>query len=89
MSATPPDRLAVNPKSPFYHADVLARGIGIRFKGQQRTDVEEYSVTEGWIRVAYGRSRDRHGNPILVKLQGEVEAYFLDATVATPEPGAG
>ena len=91
MSDTPPDRLAVSPKSKFYDEDTLARGIGIRFKGVERNDVEEYCVSEGWIRVAAGRARDRHGNPMTVKLSGEVVAYFHDDPAGagkTQEPGA-
>lgn len=77
-SDTPPDRLAVNPRSPFHHADLLARGIGIRFNGAERNDVEEYCVSEGWIRVAAGRSLDRRGNAMTMKLQGMVEPWFED-----------
>lgn len=76
MSDTPPDRLSVNPKSPFFDMELLKRGIGIRFKGRQRQDVEEYCVSEGWIRVAAGKSRDRFGNPMTIKLSGPVEAWF-------------
>jgi hypothetical protein len=79
MSDTPPDRLSLNPRSPHFDADILGRGIGIRFKGQERTNVEEYCVSEGWIRVAAGRSLDRNGQPMTVKLNGEVEPYFQDA----------
>ena len=78
MSDTPPDRLSVNPKSPFFDMEKLQRGIGIRFKGKQRRDVEEYCVSEGWIRVAAGKSRDRFGNPMTIKVSGEVEAWFED-----------
>jgi hypothetical protein len=78
MSDTPPDRLSVNPKSPFFDMELLQRGIGIRFKGKQRRDVEEYCVSEGWIRVAAGKSRDRFGNPMTIKVSGEVEAWFED-----------
>lgn len=80
---TPPDRLSVNPKSPHFDMDVLKRGIGIRFKDRVRTDVEEYSISEGWVRVAAGKSRDRFGNPLTIKLSGPVEAWFED--VAKPE----
>ncbi|MFT4248861.1 MAG: DUF3297 family protein [Pseudomonas sp.] len=79
MSDTPPDRLAVNPQSPFHDAEVLARGVGIRFNGAERDDVEEYSVSEGWVRVQAGKARDRRGNPMTLKLKGTVEAYFLVA----------
>ena len=78
MSETPPDRLAVDPQSPFYDEGVLARGVGVRFKGVEKTNVEEYCVSEGWVRLAVGASKDRRGNPITVKLQGPVEPYFQD-----------
>lgn len=73
---TPPDRLSNDPRSPFYDESALARGIGIRFKGKERTDVEEYCVSESWVRVAAGKSKDRFGNPVTIKLTGPVEAYF-------------
>ena len=88
MTDTPPDRLSVAPKSKFYDEATLARGIGIRFKGVERNDVEEYCVSEGWIRVAAGRARDRHGNPMTVKLSGEVVAYFRDAAEDGTEPSS-
>lgn len=72
----PPDRLSSDPRSPFYDEAVLARDVGIRFKGVEKTNVEEYCVSEGWIRVAAGAARDRHGNPITIKLKGTVEPYF-------------
>lgn len=76
MSDTPPDRLSTNPSSPHFDMETLQRGIGIRFKDRVRTDVEEYSISEGWIRVAAGKTRDRHGNPLTIKLNGPVEAWF-------------
>jgi hypothetical protein len=76
MSDTPPDRLASNPKSPFYDEAVLARGVGIKFKGEEKTNVDEYCVSEGLVRLAVGKTLDRHGNPMTVKLQGTVEPYF-------------
>jgi hypothetical protein len=79
MADTPPDRLSLNPRSPFFDGDLLRRGVGIRFKGKERTDVEEYCISEGWIRVAAGRSMDRYGQPITIKLKGEVEPFFQDA----------
>lgn len=75
---TLPDRLSVNPNSPFYDEAVLARNVGVRFKGQDKTNVEEYCVSEGWVRLSVGASRDRHGNPLTVKLQGPVEPYFRE-----------
>ena len=71
-----PDRLSLNPKSEFFDMDVLRQGVGIRFNGVEKTNVEEYSVSEGWIRVAAGRSLDRHGNPMTVKLKGTVEPFY-------------
>lgn len=71
-----PDHLSLDPRSPHFNQDVLERGVGIRFNGVEKTNVEEYSVSEGWIRVAAGRSRDRFGNPMTIKLKGEVEPYY-------------
>ena len=73
---TPPDRLSSNPRSPFFDQPKLERGIGIRFKGAVRTDVEEYCLSEGWIRVGLGKKVDRHGQPLTLKLSGPVEAWF-------------
>lgn len=78
MTDTPPDHLSTNPRSPHFNMEVLQRGIGIRFKGKERTDVEEYSISEGWIRVAAGKSKDRFGQAMTIKLSGEVEAWFED-----------
>jgi hypothetical protein len=78
MSESPPDRLSNNPSSPFYDSDLLERGIGIRFKGVEKTNVEEYCVSEGWVRVSAGKTVDRKGNPMTLKLQGEVVPYFRD-----------
>lgn len=86
MSDTPPDHLSVNPRSPFFDQETLSRGIGIRFKGTQRRDVEEYSISEGWIRVQLGKKTDRHGQPLTIKLTGPVEAWFED--VAAGEDNA-
>ncbi len=82
MSESIPDRLSVDPKSPFHNEALLARGIGIRFNGEERTTVEEYCVSEGWIRVAAGKALDRRGRPITLKIKGEVVPYFLDGTSA-------
>ena len=76
MADTPPDRLANDPRSPYYDAEVLKRDIGVRFKGVEKTNVEEYCVSEGWIRVVAGKSLDRHGDPMTIKLKGTVEPYF-------------
>ena len=74
-----PDRLSLNPRSPYFDADLLRQGVGIRFKGRDRRDVEEYCVSEGWIRVQAGKTMDRHGQPLTIRLTGEVEPYFLAA----------
>jgi len=76
MSDTLPDRLSVNPASPYYDAALLERGVGVIFKGVDRTNVEEYCVSEGWVRLAVGKSVDRKGNPLTVKMQGTVEPYL-------------
>jgi hypothetical protein len=76
MSDTPPDHLSLDPRSPHFNAELLQRGVGIRFNGLEKTNVEEYSVSEGWIKVAAGKSRDRFGNPMTVKLKGTVEPYY-------------
>jgi hypothetical protein len=74
----PPDHLAINPASPHFDAEKLQRGIGIRFKGVVRTNVEEYCISEGWVRVQAGRTRDRKGQPLTLKLNGQVEAWYED-----------
>jgi hypothetical protein len=79
MIDTPPDRLSTDPASPFYNEELLARGVGIRFKGVEKTNVEEYCVSEGWVRLSVGKSVDRRGKPITMKLQGPVEPYFREA----------
>ena len=75
-SDKPPDRLSNDPASPYYDGDALTRDVGIRFKGIEKTNVSEYCVSEGWIRVEVGKTKDRHGNPLTIKLTGPVEAYF-------------
>lgn len=76
---TLPDRLSVDPKSKYYDEQLLARDVGIRFNGVERTNVEEYCVSEGWIRAAVGKSVDRKGRPLTITLKGKVEPYFRDA----------
>ena len=76
MSDTLPDRLCINPKSPFHDAELLARNVGILFNGTEKTNVEEYCVSEGWIRVAAGNAKDRFGNAMTIKLKGRVEPFF-------------
>jgi len=79
MSDTPPDRLSNDPASPFFNEEILNRGIGIRFKGVEKTNVEEYCVSEGWVRLAVGKGVDRKGKPLTMKVLGPVEPYFRDA----------
>jgi hypothetical protein len=81
---TPPDRLSLDPRSEHYDETLLSRGVGIKFNGQEKTNVIEYSISEGWIRVAAGRSRDRYGQPMTIKLKGQVEPYFEN-----PAEGSG
>jgi hypothetical protein len=78
MTETLPDRLCVNPKSPYYDAALLQRGVGVRFKGVDKTNVEEYCVSEGWVRLSVGTTVDRSGNAMTIKLKGPVEPYFRD-----------
>ena len=78
MTDQMPDRLSVNPNSPYYNEDLLLRGVGIRFNGEIKTNVEEYCISEGWIKVAAGKALDRKGNPLTLKLKGEVEAWPED-----------
>lgn len=72
----PPDRLSLDPHSDYYDEALLGRGVGIKFNGQEKTNVIEYCISEGWIRVPAGRSRDRFGQPMTLRLNGTVEPYF-------------
>ena len=85
MSDTPPDRLSNDPRSPFYDETVLTRGIGIRFNGEEKTTVEEYCVSEGWVRMAVPRALDRRGRPMTLKFKGTVEPYFHEAAAPKEE----
>jgi hypothetical protein len=84
-----PDRLSLDPRSPFFDGDILQKGVRINFNGVEKTNVEEYSISEGWIRVAAGRSRDRFGNPMTVKLKGKVEPFFDDQPGERVDEGGG
>jgi len=79
MSDTPPDRLSIHAFSEFHNAEALQRGIGIKFKGEVKTNVEEYSISEGWIKVQAGKALDRKGRPLMLTLKGPVEAWFEDS----------
>jgi len=78
MTDTLPDRLSTDPSSPYYDEALLQRGVGIRFKGEEKTNVEEYCVSEGWVRVALGNKVDRKGRPLTMKFTGPVEAYIRE-----------
>ena len=80
MTDQPPDHLSIDPASPHYDEAALARGVGIRFKGRERDDIEEYCVSENWVRAPVGKTRDRKGNLLTIKLTGPVEPYFLSPT---------
>ena len=82
-----PDRLSLDPRSPYFDGDILQKGVRINFNGVEKVNVEEYSISEGWIRVAAGRSRDRFGNPMTVKLKGKVEPFFDDQPGERVEDG--
>lgn len=88
MAETLPDHLSLDPRSQFYDEALLRRGVGIRFNGQEKTNVEEYCVSEGWIRVMAGRSRDRRGNPMTIKLKGVVEPFIQEPAQASDNEGA-
>ena len=88
-SELPPERLSVNPNSEHFDVEVLRRGVGIRFKGRQRTDIEEYSIPDGWVRVQAGKTKDRMGNPLTLKLSGPVEAWYEDLGEDAPVAKAG
>jgi Protein of unknown function (DUF3297) len=78
MSDTFPDRLSVNSASPFYNEELLQRDVGIKFNGKEKTNVEEYCISEGWIKVSAGAAKDRFGHPMTLKLKGKVEPFFKD-----------
>ena len=86
---TPPDRLSVNPRNEYFDAEKLQRGVGIKFKDRVRTDIEEYCISEGWVRVQAGKTVDRKGNPLTLKLSGPVEAWYEDLGDNPPVNKAG
>ena len=79
MSDTLPDRLSASPNSPYYDEALLARGVGVRFNGQEKTNVDEYCVSEGWVRLAVGKTVNRKGEQMTIKLNGLVEPYLREA----------
>jgi Protein of unknown function (DUF3297) len=77
QSAPPmPDRLSIDPRSPHHIAAVFERDVGIRLNGKERSDVEEYCISEGWVKVPAGKTLDRKGQPLMIKLKGKVEAFY-------------
>ena len=87
MDETLPDRLSIDPRSPYFNEELIKRGVGIKFNGQEKVNVEEYCVSEGWFRVVTGKARDRHGNPLTMKMRGKVEP-FLETEPAAENPPA-
>ncbi len=83
-SDVPPDRLAIDSRSPFFDAEKLQRGVGIRFKDRVRNDIDEYCISEGWVRVQAGKAMDRKGRPLTIKLTGPVEAWYDDLGEGAP-----
>ncbi|CAM3730760.1 DUF3297 family protein [Polaromonas hydrogenivorans] len=79
-----PDRLSVDPRSPHHVAAVFERDVGILLNGKERLNVEEYCISEGWIKVAAGKTLDRKGRPLLIKLKGQVEAFYRDGASSAP-----
>ena len=79
-----PDHISVNPRSKWFDGEKLQRGIGIRFKGSERTNIEEYCISEGWVKVQAGKTMDRKGNPLTIKLNGPVEAWYEDLGDSPP-----
>jgi hypothetical protein len=84
-----PDHLSTDPRSPHYVAAVLEHEIGIRFNGRERTDVAEYCISEGWVRVPSGKTVDRRGSPLLVKIKGQVQAYYRADGAGTVDAAGG
>jgi len=82
-SDTPPDRLSLDPRSDYFDESLLSRGVGIKLNGVEKTGVIEYCISEGWIRIAAGKSRDRFGQPMTLKLQGKVEPYYEHPATGT------
>jgi hypothetical protein len=78
MTEQLPDRLSTDQNSPFFNGEILQREVGIRFNSIEKTNVEEYCISEGWVRLVAGNAKDRRGNPMTVKLKGTVEAYYKD-----------
>lgn len=77
IKPTLPDRLAANPRSKHHVAACFEHPIGIRLNSKERTDVEEYCISEGWVKIPSPKAKDRYGNPMLITLKGTVEAYYI------------
>jgi hypothetical protein len=87
MDETLPDRLSIDPGSPYYNEALIVRGVGVRFNGAEKTNVEEYCLSEGWIRVSAGKTRDRRGRPLTMKLKGQIEVYLKEPPVTENPQG--
>lgn len=86
MTDAPPDRLSADPANPHFDAAVLERGVGVRFKGEEKNNVDEYCVSEGWVRLTAGNAKDRAGRPLTIKVHGTVEPYFRDLAPPPSSP---
>ena len=79
VTDAPPNQLSIDERSPFYSEEALLRGVGIRFNGVEKTNVHEYNVAEGWVRIEVPTAKDRRGNPMVIKVSGTVEPFFRSA----------
>ena len=71
-----PDRLSGDPRSAYHNAAIFENEVGIKLNDKERFDVEEYCISEGWVKVPAGKALDRNGRPLLIKVKGTVEAFY-------------
>lgn len=71
-----PDQLSIDPRSSYFNAAIFEHDVGIKLNDKERSDVEEYCISEGWVKVAAGKALDRKGNPLITKVKGKVEAFY-------------
>jgi hypothetical protein len=71
-----PDRLSIDTRSPYYNAAIFEHHVGIKLNDKERSDVEEYCISEGWVKVPAGKALDRKGNPLMIKVKGKVEPFY-------------
>lgn len=76
MTDTIPDRLSIDPDSPYYNQELLLKGVRVKFRGEEKTNIEEFCISEGWIKVQAGKTVDRKGKPLLLTLKGDVDAWI-------------